>query len=142
MAGGNSTTIIKECGLHHIGLQIRDWDTTLELYRDTLEMEIVADFIGKTSKRRIVLMDVGDGSHIELFAPTTGTPPLGSPAANDPLTHFALATTDVRATVERIRRAGYEITVEPKDVSMQDIRATIAFFKGPNGEVIELFHMH
>lgn len=136
---GTKNAVIKGCGMHHVAIQVRDWEATFRLYQDVLGMEIVADFIGLTSKRRIVLMDIGDSSYIEFFAPTIDTPPAGSPAANDPLTHFALATTDTQAATEHVRQAGYEVTVDPKDVRMQDIRATISFFKGPNGEVIELF---
>lgn len=139
MPVGTKNKVIPGCGLHHLAIQVRDWEATLRLYRDVLGMEIVADFVGKTSQRRIVLMEMGDGSHIEFFAPTANTPSPGSPAANDPLTHLALTTTDIHAATEHVRRAGYEITVEPKQVTMQDIRATISFFNGPNGEVIELF---
>lgn len=140
MAIGTKNKVIQGCGLHHIAIQIRgDWEPTLRLYRDVLGMEIVANFVGKTSKRRIVLMDVGDGSYIEFFAPTADTPSPDSPAVNDPLTHLALATTDIQAATEHVRQAGYEVTVEPRNVTLQDIRATISFFKGPNGEIIELF---
>ncbi len=40
----------------------------------------------------MMLLDVGDGSHIELIGPTANSPVVGSPAANDPLVHLALAT--------------------------------------------------
>jgi glyoxylase I family protein len=58
---------------------------------------------------------------------------------NDPVIHFALATTDTRAALEHVRQAGYEVTVEPKDVTLDSLEVTIAFFKGPNGEIIEFF---
>jgi len=59
-----------------------------------------------------------------------------------PIVHFALATSDARAVTERVRRAGYNITVEPKEVNLNRLEATVAFFEGPSGEVIEFFETH
>ena len=58
------------------------------------------------------------------------------------VTHFVLAMTDAHAAVERVRQAGGEITLEPTDVDLGNIKATITFFKGPSGEVIEFFQTH
>ena len=99
-------------------------------------MPVVATF--GTPERKIVLLDIGDGSYIELFQPTTSTPALGSPAANDPTTHIALTASDTRAATAHVR-AGYLVTVEPKEVRLDTINAVISFFVGPNGEVIEFF---
>jgi catechol 2,3-dioxygenase-like lactoylglutathione lyase family enzyme len=132
--------VIENCRLHHITIQSRDLEASLRLYRDVLGMEIVAEF--GSPQRRIFLLDVGDGSHVELVAPTADSPSPGSPVANDPLIHLALATTDVSAAIERVRQAGFEITVEPKDVELSGLGATIAFFKGPSGEDVEFFHAH
>ena len=74
---------------------------------------------------------------MELFAPLPATADQ-LPVANV-LTHIALATTDTRQATEQVRQAGYTITVEPKDVQLGSIAATIAFFTGPNGETIEFF---
>lgn len=140
MPFGDKNTIIPGCGTHHIAIQVRDWDASLTLYRDVLGMQFVAEF--GTPERKIMLLDAGDGSHIELFAPTDASPAPGSDAPNDPVLHFALATTDTRAAIEVVRAAGYTITVEPKDVDLNQIQATIAFFVGPSGEVIEFFQTH
>ncbi len=133
--GSNSVS-----GLHHVTVQTRDWAASLQLYRDVLGMNVVVEF--GPAERRMALLDVGDGSHIELIAPTADTPTVDSPAANDPLVHIALATPDAAGALENVREAGYEITMEPKDVSLDDLEATVAFFKGPNGEVIEFFQTH
>ena len=136
----SKNSIIENCSLRHVTVQARDWEASLRLYRDVLGMEVVAEF--GSPKRRIILLDVGDGSHIELLAPTADTPAVGSPAVNDPLIHVALATTDASVALEHVRQAGYEITVEPTVVSLGDSKATVAFFKGPSGEVIEFFQVH
>ena len=137
---GEKNAIIADCGLHHVAVQARDWQESLKLYRDVLGMEIVAEF--GTPERKVLLLDAGDGAHIELFQPTAESPAPGSESANDPLTHVALAAADARAATERVRQAGYEITVEPKDVDLGGLQVTIAFFIGPCGEVLEFFQTH
>jgi len=137
MPTGTKNSVIKGCGTHHIAVQTRNWEASLRLYEDVLGMEIVARF--GSPERKIFLLDTGDGSHIELFEPNPDTPAFDAPAANDPVIHFALATTDTRAALEHVRQAGYEITMEPKDLTLDQLDVTIAFFKGPNGEVIEFF---
>jgi glyoxylase I family protein len=137
MPVGNTNPVIPGCGTHHIAVQTRDWDASFKLYRDVLGMPVVAEF--GSAERKIVLLDCGDGSYMELFQPKGDTAAPGSDAPNDPVFHFALATTDTRTATERVRQAGYEITVEPKDVDLGALQVTISFFKGPNGEVIEFF---
>ena len=132
-----SNTVAKTCGLHHITIQTRDWDASLRLYLEVLGMRVAAEW--GPPERRMMLLDVGDGSHIELIGPTANSPVAGSLAANDPLVHLALATADAAAAIEPVRQAGFEVTMEPKDVKLADLEATVAFFKGPNGEVVELF---
>ena len=140
MPVGTKNSVIQGCGTHHIAVYTRDWDASLKLYRDVLGMEIVAEF--GSPERKIVLLDMGDGSHMELFQPTARSAKVGDPAPNDPVNHFALATTDARAATEHVRKAGYEITLEPRDVNLGKINVTISFFKGPSGEVIEFFQTH
>jgi catechol 2,3-dioxygenase-like lactoylglutathione lyase family enzyme len=103
-------------------------------------MPVVAQF--GSPERKIWLLDIGDGSHIELFQPQAGTPAPGSPAANDPTLHIALTTTDTRAATEIVRAAGYKITVEPKSVRLDTLDVVISFFEGPNGEIIEFFQVN
>jgi glyoxylase I family protein len=140
MPVGTRNSIIKGSGTHHIAIQARDWEVSLRLYRDVLGMTLVSEF--GSPERKVILLDMGDGSHIELFAAKADTPPPGAPAANDPVMHIALATTDAAAAINHVRQAGYEITVEPKEVTLGSIKATIAFFKGPNGELLEFFQTH
>jgi len=125
--------------MHHLSIQTRDWEGSLRLYRDVLGMTPVASF--EVAGRPFMLLDIGDGSHLELMSPLSTTAAPENANNNNPLAHFALTTTDVRASIAKIRYAGYVVTVEPKDVHLQDIDATIAFFTGPNGEQIELFQV-
>lgn len=140
MPAGTSNQTIPGCGCHHIALQTRDWEASLTLYRDVLGMPVSAQF--GTPDRKVWLLDMGDGSFMELFEPTADTPDPEADAPNDPIFHFALATSDTLKSTERVREAGYEITVEPKTVELGDMTVTLSFFKGPCGEVVEFFQVH
>ena len=137
---GNRNNVIAGGGTHHIAIQARDWEASLRLYRDVLGMRVVAQF--GSPERKIWLLDIGDGSHIELFQPLATTAAPGSPAGNDPVMHVALATTDTRAATEIVRAAGYKITVEPKAVKLDALDVVISFFEGPSGEVLEFFQVN
>lgn len=137
MPVGSKNQAMAGLGCHHIAIQTRDWDASEKFYIEVMGMEKTVEFIG--GGRRIALLDIGDGSHLELFEPTAD---LEDTAANDTLTHFALTTTDITAALERVRAAGMEITREATDVNLGGMNVTIAFFTGPSGEVIEFFQVH
>ena len=139
MPVGTKNAVIPGGGCHHIALQVRDMNESLKFYRDVLGMSVVAQF--GSPERRIFLLDMGDGSHMELFDPTPDSPKPGDAAANEPVMHFALTTTDTKSATEHVRAAGYTITVEPKTVDLGAMTVTIAFFDGPNGESIEFFQV-
>jgi catechol 2,3-dioxygenase-like lactoylglutathione lyase family enzyme len=132
---GTNNPAVLGAGMHHVTVQARDWEASLRLYRDILGMAPVAEW--DMSGQKFILLDMGDGSHIELTSPTDDTPRPGAAASNDPLTHLAIATTDARSAIEHVRQAGYAVTMEPRDVNLGGILATVAFFEGPSGERIE-----
>jgi len=146
MPTGSKNKVIPGCGTHHISIQTFDWDESMRFYRDVLGMAVAAQF--GSPDRPMALLDMGDGSHIELVGLTKEpTVEAGSEAERrsynkPPILHLALATTDTPIAVERVRRAGYEITTEPRTIDLSGMTVTIAFFKGPNGEEIEFFQTH
>lgn len=124
-------------GIHHIAVQTHDLQASIHLYRDLLGMSIVNEWV--LPERKFVLLAAGGSGHIELVAPTGAAPLFPSDPPAHPLLHLALTTTDIRKAVEQVRKAGYEITIEPKEVQLGPVHATIAFFNGPSGERIEFF---
>ena len=82
MAVGTKNSVIQGCGAHHIAVQTRDWEVSLRFYRDVLGMEVIAEF--GSPDRKIVLLDMGDGSHMELFQPTAASPTPEDATPNDP----------------------------------------------------------
>jgi glyoxylase I family protein len=138
MTRRNDNLLLPGGGIHHIAVRTTDLAASLGLYRDVLGMAIVKE--NEIPGKRLVLLDTGDGSHIELAAPLGSATPANIPEENHPLQHIALTTTDVPGVVERVRAAGYEITVEPREARLGTSPTTIAFFKGPAGELVELYH--
>ena len=131
MVGSNQT--IGGGGFHHVSFRVRDIEASIKFYVEGL------GFVPKLSwgqgEKRTVLLDTGDGNYFEISGG-------GSDMPEGIFRHVALRTTDCDTAIERARTAGAEITVEPKDVLLPSDPPTpvrVAFFKGPDGEVIEYF---
>jgi len=137
---GSKNKAIAGLGTHHIAIQTRNWEESDKFYSEEMGREKTAQL--DSPERRVALYDIGDGSHMELFEPMPDSNLSDSADGHDPVMHFALTTTDVEAAVERVREAGMEITVEPKTVDLDHLNVTLAFFKGPNGEIIEFFQVN
>lgn len=129
--------IIPEVGVHHVAVHTTQYETTVGFYTDLLGMTVSREWTAPDG-RRLALLDIGCGSFIEVIAFPTGTP---QPEAGQqhPWMHLALATSDPDGVWQRAVEAGYPSVIDPKDVSLGGLEARIAFFSGPNGEVIELF---
>ena len=134
MSYGTKNATTPGCGFHHISIHTQKFDEAMHLYRDILGMQVRIQFDRGT--RRFALLDMGDGSFVELSMDTASNETL---SPGNPLAHFALATTDVRGVIEKLRAAGIPITMEPKDIQLGPLPASVAFFTGPSGESVELF---
>lgn len=133
-----SNSILGGGGFHHVAIRVTDFDRTIAFYTDVLGFrERIAWTSGET---RAIMLDAGDGNYLEVFSGAKRAagehPPEGT------IIHFALRTTDLDGALERARAAGMEVTMEPKSLDIPSDPPTpvrIAFFKGPDGEVVELF---
>ena len=116
-------------GIHHVALKCNgtaEYKKTLDFYQNTLELEPVRSWgEGDTAG---AMLSTGDGL-LEIFA-------------SGAIRHFALRTDRVDDCIAAVRKAGYAITVEPKDIVIAAnpaFPARIAFCIGPVGEEIEFF---
>ena len=126
---------IKGCGFHHVSMRVRDLDTSLKFYTEGLGF--VERFSWGQAPQRTVLLDTGDGNYFEI---SQGDP--NQVYGDGIFQHIALRADDCDAAIEAARAAGAEVTIEPRDVTLPiepPLQIRIAFFKGPDGEVIELF---
>lgn len=127
-------------GFHHVAIRARDFDRSVAFYRDVLGCEPKITW-GKAPSRAIML-DTGDGNYIEIFERPNQAPPAADEHA---ILHLALRTSSTDAALKLARDAGCTVTMEAKNVDIpttfgpHPVPVRIAFFKGPDGEVIELF---
>jgi glyoxylase I family protein len=123
-------------GIHHIALKCKDvptFEQAVSLYRDILEMPVTR--MWEKDGFPCALVDTGAG-YLELFSNAGSQQPAGVFA------HLALRTADPDGWISRVRQAGYEVFMEPKDIALPSdppLPARIAFFRGPAGEEIEFF---
>ncbi len=122
-------------GFHHIALKCCDIQKSLAMYKALGMTEVVRWGEGD---RLIVMLDVGDGGRIELFA--NGSDEFSE---NGKWQHFALATDDVDGMYEIALKAGFLPHIQPKTVPLDStpnkMSIHIAFVKGPDNEQVEFF---
>lgn len=135
----NANKTLAGGGFHHVAIRAADFGRSYKFYVDGLGFTEKMAW-GK-APRRAVMLDTGDGNYLEIFE----RPELPAPvqAEGAAIMHFAIRTEDCDAAATRAVAAGGVITMEPKDVpidsSIGEVVVRIAFFKGPDGEVVELF---
>lgn len=122
-------------GFHHIGLKCTDIDKSIAMYEALGMKEIMRWGEGSDT---VVMLDIGDGGRIELFAN-------GSDAfsPNGKWVHFALKVTDPVAVYQKALEIGFtskmEPTVLPLSTKPTPTPIHIAFVYGPDGEQVEFF---
>ena len=126
---------IKGCGFHHVSLKVKDLDKSIKFYSEGLGF--VERYSWGKIPKKTVLMDTGDGNYFEI---SQGDP--DQVCLKGAFRHLALRSDDCKVALEHARKAGAEVTMETRDVTLSSeprIQIRIAFFKGPDGELIELF---
>lgn len=122
-------------GFHHIAINTVNFDKTIKFYTEVLGFKEV--IFWNMEDKKAATLDAGDGCCLEVFEADSEIPNAGGA-----FVHAALRTTCCNDVIERVRNAGMEIVKEPRDVVLQSnppAPIRIAFFKGPNGELFELF---
>jgi catechol 2,3-dioxygenase-like lactoylglutathione lyase family enzyme len=125
-------------GFHHVCIKTRDWDLTLRFYRDVLGC--TEKIAWRAAPQRAAMLDTGGGNYIEVFEDLSY-----EHSPDGAILHFALRTSKLDEVAARVRAFGSNITMEPKDVTIDttngagQVPIRIFFCTGPNGEVIEFF---
>jgi len=123
-------------GFHHTAIRSADFDRSVQFYTGVLGLKVRLTW--GEGPTRAAMIDAGDGNYIEVFAHDKAFE-----IVEGTILHFALRTDDCSAMLETVRASGAEITMEPKEVTIASnlgpVLVKIAFFKGPDGEIVELF---
>lgn len=129
-----SNSVLGNGGFHHLAMNVSDFDRSIAFYTEVLGFSIFRQW--KSGEVDAAMLDTGGGNYLEIFS-------RGTSKESGNLIHFALKTSDVDGMIQRVRNAGYEVTMEPKDVDIPSdpsFPVRIAFFLGPDGESVEFFH--
>jgi glyoxylase I family protein len=124
----------KPNGVHHIGMSSNHFDDTVRLYQEGLGFTVKHTW-GKG--QRIYMMDVGDGSCIEVFEEKDkDLPAIGR------WMHVALNTKDIKASYDRAVKAGAKPKLSPTfadivEATPQQVNMWFAYVTGFDGEEIE-----
>jgi len=123
-------------GFHHTAIRSHNFDASIRFYNDVLGLKTKVTW--GTSPNRAAMVDVGDGNYVEIFERDEAAPVIEAT-----ILHFALRTDDCAAMTEIVRASGAEITMEPKEVTIDSnvgpVPVKISFFRGPDNEIVELF---
>ena len=129
---------VKVKGIHHVAIKakgLEEFDKTIDFYSNLLVMPVVRRW-GEGIKKD-AMVDTGAG-WLEIFANGDDIPQTSL------FRHLAFEVESTDACVEKVRNAGYEITMQPNDIviaSNPPIPARIAFCIGPVGEEVEFFEL-
>ncbi|MGI6736251.1 MAG: VOC family protein [Anaerovoracaceae bacterium] len=123
-------------GFHHVSMKCSShekFQEDVKFYRDVLGIPLLRSWGGEDPGAMLQI----DGTIIEIFEKGQAGSDTGS------INHFAFLVDDPAPCVEAVRKAGYEITQEPFDLTMEatdgDLPLRVAFCRGPIGEEIEFF---
>jgi glyoxylase I family protein len=132
----STNTIIKGCGFHHVATKVADFEAAVKFYVEGLGL--IKKLEWGEGDGRAVMLDLGDGGCLELFAGGTDRDkPEGA------LLHLAMRADDCDAALQCAVAAGAVVTMAPTDVMIPS-RPTptpvcIAFCRTPSGEILEFF---
>ena len=119
-------------GFDHVAMKAKDFEKSVQFYTQVLGFRQAARWGDEQNKA--AMLDMGNKSYLEIFSGGADDAPEGT------LLHIALKTDDCDAATARVRAAGARITMEPQTIAVNGtpkFTVRIAFFKGPDGEIIE-----
>ena len=125
--------------IDHIGIAVAELEPALELYRDSLELELAHREVVEQQGVEAVLLDVGE-NHVELLAPLGADTPVGKfLAKNGPgLHHVAYQVDDIDGTLEALKRAGLELIDEQPRAGIRDSRVAFLHPRATAGVLTEI----
>ena len=134
--GWEDMTKISGMGFHHAGLASADLERSLKFYMDGLGGKLMRSW--GEGKDRIVMVDMGGGAVLEIFANGES-----APEQNGRWIHFAFQVDSPDEAYEAALRAGAASHMEPQDMTLPSeppCPIRVAFVKGQDGEILEFIH--
>ncbi len=124
--------IIKGAGFHHLALRTNDFSKSIEFYK-ALGFTIYKQWRNEQTQTDIVLMDIGDGTMLELYSGGSDE------TAEGRYFHLAISALDIDEAYNIAISAGATSKKIPSIVQNSALKNNIAFVYGLDGEIIEFF---
>jgi len=121
--------------VEHIGIQVRDMDRSIQFYTDVLGLRL-RERIKLNETTELAFFPVGN-AEIELICKSAEY----TFAQEGIVNHLAFTVSDVAGALDRLRQHGVEL-IHEQPQEMPRLGARLAFFRGPDGEKLELFDPH
>lgn len=116
----------------HTCLNVMDLDRSIAFYRDQLGLKLTRRVEIKENNAEIAFLEDPDGNAIEL----TRWRDKKQLTEGDNFDHVAFGVKDLNPTIERLRKQGVAIAMEPFKLKGESNQ--IAFIKDPDGNWLEL----
>jgi methylmalonyl-CoA/ethylmalonyl-CoA epimerase len=125
--------------IDHIGVAVEAIEPAMELYRDSLELEVAHREIVQEQGVEAVLLDVGE-NHVELLAPLSPDTPVGRFLAKQGpgLHHVAYQVSDIEAALSACRRAGLQLIDEQPRTGIRGSRVAFLHPRSTGGVLTEI----
>jgi methylmalonyl-CoA/ethylmalonyl-CoA epimerase len=125
--------------IDHIGVAVEELEPALELYRDSLELELAHREVVEEQGVEAVLLDVGE-NHVELLAPLSPDTPVGRfLAKNGPgLHHVAYQVDDIDGALEALKQAGLRLIDEQPRTGIRGSRVAFLHPRSTAGVLTEI----
>ena len=125
--------------IDHIGVAVEELEPALELYRDSLSLELVHCEVVEEQGVEAVLLDVGE-NHVELLAPLGPDTPVGKFLARQGpgLHHVAYQVTDIEATLGALKAAGMRLIDDQPRTGIRNSRVAFLDPRGAERVLVEV----
>jgi glyoxylase I family protein len=125
-------------GFEHVGMTSSDLDRTIAFYCGLLGLKQV--LMKRTGEGgRIAFLET-NGVMLEIVEPAARaqTPAREVPIGEAGIRHLTFRVGDVETEYERLRAAGVEFTVAPRNAANAELIRKVAFCRDPDGIIVEL----
>jgi catechol 2,3-dioxygenase-like lactoylglutathione lyase family enzyme len=117
-----------------IGIVVRDSETALKFYRDTLGFEHVTDMQMGTSTMHRLMCGTTLVKLVKHDVVSENADHKGGPGGATGIRYWTITVPDLEAITDKCRSAGYTVAVEPRDVR-PGVR--ISMVEDPDGNWVE-----
>lgn len=125
--------------IDHVGIAVAEIEPALELWRDTMQLDVAHREIVEEQGVEAVLLDVGE-NHIELLAPLGEDTPVGKFLAKrgPGMHHVAYQVSDIDATLAALAEAGLPLIDKQPRVGIGGSRVAFLDPKGTGRVLTEI----